>query len=92
VDAGARLSAWWVLAGAHTKLGDVRQALADYDAILKAQPNDVAALNNAGVVLMDAGRYDEALARFRAAARLAPGQPLYWNNVEWAEGAMRSRR
>ena len=68
----------------YARLGDTQRALDDYAALAKLDSNDATAVNNAGVVLMDAGRYDEAEARFRDAARLAPEQALYRNNIQWA--------
>lgn len=71
-------------ADAHARLGDTAHALEDYAALLELDADDASAANNAGVVLMDAGRYDEAEARFRDAARMVPEQVLYRNNIQWA--------
>ncbi len=59
---------------------DFDRALADYDRILAANPNHVAALNNKADILMALRRYDEAATALDAAVRISPTDPdLYFN-------------
>lgn len=64
--------------------GDYEGAAKTYRALLKEQPNDVAAHSNLGVVLVKLGRYDEAIAEYQAADRLAPGDPRIGLNLALA--------
>jgi tetratricopeptide (TPR) repeat protein len=47
-------------------------AAEDYRAFLRVRPDDVRALSNLGVVLVNLGRYEEAIAEYQAAARILP--------------------
>jgi tetratricopeptide (TPR) repeat protein len=47
-------------------------AAEDYRAFLRVQPDDVRALSNLGVVLVNLGRYEDAIAEYQAAAKLLP--------------------
>ncbi len=51
------------------------QTVEDYRAALAANPNDVAAHVNLGVLLVNAGRFDEAISEYEAADKLLPGDP-----------------
>lgn len=45
-------------------------------------------VNSVGLVELEAGRYDEALARFRSATDMAPDDAAYWLNVAQAQLAL----
>jgi tetratricopeptide (TPR) repeat protein len=64
--------------------GDFEGAAGAYRALLKDQPNDVAARSNLGVVLVKLGRYDEAIGEYEAADRLAPADPRIGLNLALA--------
>jgi predicted Zn-dependent protease len=64
--------------------GDFEGAAKAYQALLKDQPNDVAARSNLGVVLVKLGRYDEAISEYEAADRFAPGDPRIGLNLALA--------
>src|SRR3982750_2421523 len=51
---------------------DYAAAAEAYRALLKAQPNEVATHVNLGVVLVNLGRFDEAIAEYEAADKLLP--------------------
>jgi Flp pilus assembly protein TadD len=55
--------------------GQYPEAADAYTELLKSSPNDVAAHVNLGVVLVNLGRYDDALAQYDAADKLLPGDP-----------------
>jgi Flp pilus assembly protein TadD len=82
------------LASAHAALGqafsrdDPHAALEAFKQSLHLDPKQPDALNNVGVVLMDLGRYEDALGAFEKAVRLAPEFPLAWNNLGIALGRM----
>ena len=62
--------------------GDREGAAAAYRAFLKAQPTNVAARSNLGVVLAQLGRYEDAIGAYRAAggrseAEQNPAQPRH---------------
>jgi tetratricopeptide (TPR) repeat protein len=67
--------AWLELGICHGKLGDVDKALADYDRTLQLDAGNGAALYNSGLLLFDASRIDEALARFEKGIALKPADP-----------------
>lgn len=56
-------------------------AMKQYRAALRLQPNYYAALNNLGNVLTALQRYEEAAGAFRAAAAADPRQAAPWNNL-----------
>jgi putative PEP-CTERM system TPR-repeat lipoprotein len=49
------------------------------------------ALNAVGLLLLDSGRYDEALTQFRAATQVQADNALYWLNVARAQLALDQR-
>ncbi|HEX7792938.1 MAG TPA: tetratricopeptide repeat protein, partial [Vicinamibacterales bacterium] len=50
-------------------------------------PNDAGAHYNYGSTLLDAGRFDDAIAEFRAALRITPQAPETHNNLGIALGS-----
>jgi Flp pilus assembly protein TadD len=61
--------------------GQAEGALADYDALLSAQPTDVVALNGRGVSLDLLGRHREAQGSYLQARRVAPADLRTLNNL-----------
>ena len=55
--------------------GDYASAARAYRAFLKLHPDEVAAHVNLGVVLVNSGRFDEAIAEYGEAEKLLPGDP-----------------
>jgi protein O-mannosyl-transferase len=55
------------------------EAVKQYEAALKAEPNYAEAHNNLGAVLLRQGRFDEAVAHYAAAARIKPDYLYYFN-------------
>ncbi len=77
-DSAARLYA----AEVHTSSGRIRDAIAQYEELLKAKPNDIVALNNlAGLYLQV--RDSRALPMAEKALKLAPNQPPIQDTVGW---------
>lgn len=68
------------LQGAH----DYAAAADVYRALLKIQPNEVVTHVNLGVVLVNLGRFDEALAEYEAADKLLPNDPRIALNIALA--------
>jgi len=58
-----------------------RKALDVYRVWLAAYPNEYTALANSGLLLKQLGENDEALRNQEAATRVAPDQPIAWNNL-----------
>ena len=67
-------------------LGQPEEAMSSYRRALEIDPNHAEAHNVLGVALARAGRRDEALAHFEAAARLAPENPEYRENLRVFRG------
>ena len=61
-------------------LGRHAQALCEYDAAIRVDPNLVLAYCNRGGTYYDLGRYEEALADFDAAIRIAPDYVAAYTN------------
>lgn len=55
--------------------GDYAGAAAAYTELLKLDPNQVATHVNFGIVLVQLGRFDEAIRQYDEAGRLLPGDP-----------------
>jgi Flp pilus assembly protein TadD len=61
--------------------GQPALAVAEYDAVLAARPDDMRALVNKGVALDLLGRHDDAQALYRKALALAPGDAAILNDM-----------
>ena len=66
---------------AYDRLGWHRQAAEAYGRALSASPKDYVALTNLGYSLYLADDYNGALKRLKQAAKLAPGEPVIFNNL-----------
>jgi len=71
---------------AHYNLGNLysrqdklAEAVRQYEAALRAEPNYAEAQNNLGTVLLRQGRFDDAIAHHSAAARIKPEYLYYFN-------------
>ncbi len=64
--------------------GDYAAAAETYRALLKQQPNEVAAHVNLGVVLVNLGQFDGAIAEYQAAYKLVPADPRIALNLALA--------
>jgi len=76
------------LAQALLSRNDLPGARKAIQAAVDASPKNGAISNAAGLLLMDAQKYDEALARFRAAAEIDSKAPGYWLNAALAQLAL----
>lgn len=65
-----------------------RKAQEVIDQVLAAEPGRADLINLAGLLYLDAGHYEQALAHLRAAADREPDNPGYWCNVAQAQLAM----
>jgi tetratricopeptide (TPR) repeat protein len=65
-----------------------RKAQEVIDQVLAAEPGRADLVNLAGLLYLDAGHYEQALAQLRAAADREPGNPGYWCNVAQAQLAL----
>jgi Flp pilus assembly protein TadD len=66
---------------AYDRLGWHRQAAEAYGRALSASPKDYVALTNLGYSLYLSDDYNGALKRLKQAAKLAPGEPVIFNNL-----------
>lgn len=66
---------------AYDRLGWHRQAAEAYERSLAVSPKDYVALTNLGYSLYLADDYSGALKRLKQAARLAPSEPVIFNNL-----------
>ena len=64
--------------------GKLREAFMRYDAVIKADPRHAAALHYSGVVLLQAGKHADAIARIRASIGIEPGSSDAWSNLALA--------
>jgi Tfp pilus assembly protein PilF len=62
-------------------LGHRDSAEASYRLALSIEPNDSWSMNNLGLLLIDEGRYDEALMPLARAVELRPAAPSFANNL-----------
>ena len=70
-----------VMARVQTVLGQRDSAEASYRLALTIDPNDSWSMNNLGLLLIDEGRYDEALPPLARAVELRPEAPAFANNL-----------
>lgn len=68
--------------------GDLKAANGVLDQAIAAQPGSAAVVEDAGLLLMKANRFDAALARFARATQLAPKNAAYWLNTARAQLAL----
>lgn len=61
--------------------GEFDKAIAEYQAVLKADPNNVSALTNLGVVYYNAGDLDQAIAQYQKALQIAPNDADIHSNL-----------
>ena len=74
-------AAWRTLARAQAESGDCSSALANYEEALLADPEDVWALNNMGYLLIEHGRFEDAIGPLALAVTLDGGNPLFRKNL-----------
>ena len=60
--------------------GDVENAIKDFDAAIKINPNDSASLYNRGSMLAERGETDRAIADFDQSLKLNPNQATAYND------------
>jgi predicted TPR repeat methyltransferase len=65
----------------HHRAGRVRQAEADYRALIARDANHADAIEWLGVLVYQAGRADEAVGLLERAARLRPDDGAFWHNL-----------
>src|SRR5687767_3435299 len=65
----------------HHRAGRVRQAEADYRAMIARKPEDADAIGWLGVLVYQAGRADEAVPLLERAVELRPGDAAFWHNL-----------
>ena len=78
----------FALARIYLSRKDGVKARTELDAAIEAERGRADAFNAAGMLLLDAQRYDEALERFRKGADLEPSNALYWLNTGRAQLAL----
>lgn len=74
-------AAWRTLARAQAESGDCSSALASYEEALLADPEDAWALNNMGYLLIQHGRYEDAIGPLALAVTLDGGNELFLGNL-----------
>ncbi len=76
--------AWRLLGRVQGQMGNVDLALAAYRKAIAFDENDVWAMNNMGLTLINSGRFEEALGPLARATELRPGAPVFQNNLGMA--------
>ncbi|HET7224385.1 MAG TPA: tetratricopeptide repeat protein, partial [Candidatus Eisenbacteria bacterium] len=80
---------WRNLGSAQYRLGDFGGATCAYERALAIQP-DARTYSNLATVLHYSGRADQAIAAFRKATELSPGEAVHWGNLgnacRWSPG------
>ncbi|HOK65528.1 MAG TPA: tetratricopeptide repeat protein [Anaerohalosphaeraceae bacterium] len=71
--------AWFGLANAYHQEKRYEDAVYAYRQVLSRDPQNTAALQNLGNVLLDAGRIDEAVQAYQQAIQISPASGLYYN-------------
>ena len=64
--------AWYLLGSVNQLLGNTTESLANYERVLRIEPDHIATLNNVGVALQALGMHREAAASLRIALRIKP--------------------
>ncbi|MYA44126.1 MAG: tetratricopeptide repeat protein [Gemmatimonadetes bacterium] len=83
-------AAWRTMARAQAQSGDCSSALASYEEALLVDPEDVWALNNMGYLLIEHGRFEDAIGPLALAVTLDGANALFRSNLLAAlEGAGR---
>jgi len=86
-------AAWRTFARAQAESGDCSSALASYEEALLVDPEDVWALNNMGYLLIEHGRFEDAIGPLALAVTLDGANSLFRKNLLAAlEGAGRDVR
>ncbi|MDE2982416.1 MAG: tetratricopeptide repeat protein [Gemmatimonadota bacterium] len=92
LDSGSS-AAWRTLARAQAESGDCSSALASYEEALRVDSEDVWALNNMGYLLIEHGRFEDAIGPLALAVTLDGSNPLFRRNLLAAlQGAGRDVR
>jgi Tfp pilus assembly protein PilF len=86
IDAAVRLDSgsaevYRMMARVQAALGQGDSAEASYRVALSIDPTDSWSMNNLGLLLIDQGRYDEALPPLARAVELRPDAPAFANNL-----------
>ena len=88
-DADAKSVSTYIEQGvAKAALGQYQEAITEFDAALRLDPNSVVALANRSLVLIRLGRYEEAIADYDTALHLAPEEVVFWANRGAAKAAL----
>ena len=74
-------AAWRTLARAQAESGDCSSALASYEEALLVDPEDVWALNNMGYLLIEHGRFEDAIGPLALAVTLDGANALFRKNL-----------
>jgi superkiller protein 3 len=69
------------LGNQYTQEGRFEEAIAEYQAAIEANPDNVSAMTNLGVAYYNAGRLDEAVTQYQAALELAPNDADIHSNL-----------
>jgi Flp pilus assembly protein TadD len=69
------------LASLYVLTGEPARAIAEFDAVLTANPNDIRAVVDKAVALDMMGRHEEAQGLYRQALASAPGDPVVINDL-----------
>jgi Flp pilus assembly protein TadD len=65
----------------YAQQGEFEQAIAEYEAVLEAEPDNVSAMTNLGVALYNVRRLDEAIAQYQKALEIAPNDADIHSNL-----------
>lgn len=76
---GMAVYAWFGLASAHHQEKRHSEAIQAYREVLARDPQNAAALQNLGNVLLDAGQIDQAIRAYQQALQISPQSGLYFN-------------
>jgi predicted Zn-dependent protease len=75
---------WRLVGRVQGQLGNVEPALTAYRRAISLDEKDVWAMNNMGLLLINAGRFQEALGPLARATELRAGAPVFQNNLGMA--------